>query len=59
MGQTKIVQVEKIVISNTIEDRIMELCDKKKQLADGALDGKQIANARLDLKDLMRLFRDA
>lgn len=37
LGQTRPVHVQRLVISNTIEDRILELQDRKQSLADGSL----------------------
>lgn len=37
LGQTRPVLVRRLVIANTIEDRILQLQDKKQALADGSL----------------------
>lgn len=61
LGQQKQVSVHRLVIANSIEDRILELQEQKKQLADGVLEGGVIGNRRrqgLSLQDLMKLFRD-
>ncbi|KAF8340920.1 SNF2 family N-terminal domain-containing protein [Amanita rubescens] len=45
LGQTRAVHVQKLVISNTVEDRILQLQLRKQQLADGSLgegSGKKI-----------------
>jgi SNF2 family DNA or RNA helicase len=63
LGQQKNVQVHRIVIQGSIEDRILELQDNKQKLADGVLgdgDGEvgDQRGGRLSIGDLMRLFRD-
>jgi SNF2 family DNA or RNA helicase len=37
LGQTKSVTIERLVIKDTVEDRILQLQDKKKALSDGSL----------------------
>ncbi|KAF8633893.1 hypothetical protein AX15_001196 [Amanita polypyramis BW_CC] len=57
LGQTREVNVEKLVISNTVEDRILQLQQRKQQLADGSLgegSGKKIG--RLSVRELANLF---
>ncbi|KAJ3393770.1 hypothetical protein HDU92_007515 [Lobulomyces angularis] len=61
MGQTKDVYVERIVIQNSIEDRILELQTQKQQLSDGIMGHGEFGNqrqTRLSIDQLMRLFRD-
>lgn len=46
-GQTRDVFVHRLVISDTVEDRILALQDRKKGLADGSLgegDGKKLGS---------------
>ncbi|KAF5348032.1 hypothetical protein D9758_010054 [Tetrapyrgos nigripes] len=56
-GQLKDVNIYKLKIDATVEDRILELQDKKRELARAALSGDKIKNIRLGLDDLMALFR--
>jgi len=57
IGQTKDVHVHRILVPNTVEDRIMALQKTKQEIADGAL-GEGGANkiGRLGLNDLIFLF---
>lgn len=58
IGQTKDVEVHRLFINNTVEDRILELQKKKQQIADGALgEGGAEKLGRLDLQDMLYLFR--
>ncbi|THH04045.1 hypothetical protein EW145_g5812 [Phellinidium pouzarii] len=57
LGQTRPVVVERLVINNTVEDRVLALQEKKKTLADGSLgegNGKKIG--RLSVRELANLF---
>lgn len=48
LGQTRTVTVDRLVIQNTIEDRILALQENKRNLADGSLgegNGKKIGRA--------------
>ncbi|KAJ5606542.1 hypothetical protein N7510_009323 [Penicillium lagena] len=57
IGQTKDVFVHRLLVTNTVEDRIIELQDKKRDLIDGALDeGGTMNVARLDHRELAYLF---
>ncbi|KAL5333956.1 SNF2 family N-terminal domain-containing protein [Aspergillus crustosus] len=57
IGQLREVKVHRILIPETVEDRIIELQDKKRQLIDGALDEKAAKNvARLSSRELGYLF---
>ena len=58
LGQRKPVIVTRFIISGTIEERILELQDKKKRLVQGAL-GRQSKELReIRLEELRLLFRD-
>ncbi len=48
IGQTREVKVSKIVVKNSIEERILDLQKHKENLAAGALGSKDIASDRLD-----------
>ncbi|KAH8116128.1 SNF2 family N-terminal domain-containing protein [Phellopilus nigrolimitatus] len=57
LGQTRPVVVERLVISNTVEDRVLALQEKKKNLADGSLgEGKGKKIGRLSVRELANLF---
>ncbi|KAI8089782.1 SNF2 family N-terminal domain-containing protein [Halteromyces radiatus] len=58
IGQTKDVEVHRIFINNTVEDRILELQRKKQAIADGALgEGTGEKIGRLGLQEMLYLFR--
>ncbi|KAJ7484700.1 SNF2 superfamily protein [Mycena latifolia] len=57
LGQTRNVLVNRLVIENTVEDRILALQERKQNLADGSLgegNGKKIG--RLSVRELANLF---
>lgn len=57
IGQRQEVNVHRLVVPNTVEDRILDLQEKKKQLIETALDenaGKSLA--RLGTRELGYLF---
>ncbi|TEY40756.1 hypothetical protein BOTCAL_0423g00060 [Botryotinia calthae] len=57
IGQMKTVQVHRILVQETVEDRIMELQRQKKSLVESALDeGAMKSVGRLDEKQLAFLF---
>jgi len=56
-GQTRDVNIYKLTIENTVEERILTLQNGKRALATAALGGDRIKNLKLGLEDLMALFR--
>ncbi|WWD10365.1 hypothetical protein V865_008500 [Kwoniella europaea PYCC6329] len=57
IGQDKDVHVHRLVIENTVEQRIMKLQEEKQALSDGAMgEGAAGRLGRLSVRDLMRLF---
>ncbi|PPQ65037.1 hypothetical protein CVT24_008185 [Panaeolus cyanescens] len=57
LGQTRPVKVQRLVISNTVEDRIMDLQNRKQLLADGSLgEGEGKKMGRLTVGELANLF---
>ena len=68
LGQRKPVIVTRFIVTNSIEERIVELQDKKKRLVQGALGNKLSGNANLSrnnkelreirMEELKLLFRD-
>lgn len=57
IGQQKPVQVHRILVKETVEDRIMQLQEDKRQVVEGALDDTARNNiSRLGINDLRFLF---
>lgn len=57
IGQTKEVDVRRLVVKDTIDQRIRHLQETKRSLADGALgEGQAGKVGRMNLGDLIRLF---
>lgn len=57
IGQQRSVQVHRILIEGTVEDRIVELQEQKRKLVDAALDeGANKSLGRLDVRQLAYLF---
>lgn len=58
IGQEKNVEVHRIFINDTVEDRILQLQDKKQAIADGVLgEGSGQPMGRLGLQEMIYLFR--
>ncbi|CED84401.1 snf2 family dna-dependent atpase [Phaffia rhodozyma] len=58
LGQNRAVHVHKLVIEETVEDRILLLQEKKRELAAAALSGGSFkAGNKLNLEDIMALFK--
>ncbi|GAA5798721.1 hypothetical protein HPULCUR_004127 [Helicostylum pulchrum] len=58
IGQTKDVEVHRIFINDTVEDRILELQSKKQAISDGVLgEGTGQPTQRLGLQEMIYLFR--
>ncbi len=56
LNQTQDVIVYKLTIKDTVEERILDLQEKKRQLADATIEGKTAA-AKLTMEDMLKLFR--
>lgn len=56
LGQKREVHIYKLTVGQTVEDRILELQKKKRELADAALSGKAVSN-KLGLNEMLDLFR--
>ncbi|ERF75514.1 hypothetical protein EPUS_08328 [Endocarpon pusillum Z07020] len=56
LNQTQDVVVYKLSVKDTVEERILDLQDKKRQLADATIEGKTAA-AKLTMEDMLKLFR--
>ncbi|KAL4076720.1 SNF2 family N-terminal domain-containing protein [Scleroderma yunnanense] len=57
LGQTRDVNIYKLMIPETVETRILQLQDTKRQLAAAALSGDKMKNMKLKMDDLLALFR--
>lgn len=59
LNQTVDVKIYKMTIKNTVEERILDLQERKRELASAAIEGKAAAG-KLTMRDMMALFgRDA
>ncbi|KAG8906365.1 hypothetical protein FRB99_007049 [Tulasnella sp. 403] len=57
LGQTKTVYIYKLIVPDTVEQRIQELQDKKRELATNALTGDKLGKrSKLGMDELMTLF---
>ena len=57
IGQEKNVQVFKLVMKNSIEEKIMKLQEKKKDLADTFIEGNEGSISKMSKEDIMELFK--
>ncbi|KKZ68258.1 hypothetical protein EMCG_06081 [[Emmonsia] crescens] len=55
LNQTVDVKIYKLTIKNTVEERIVDLQERKRELANATIEGKTAA-AKLTMKDMMALF---
>ncbi len=58
IGQNKPVTIYKLITSNTIEEKIVQLHGKKRDLADGLLEGTDLAG-RISTQELISLINDS
>ncbi|KAJ5105773.1 hypothetical protein NUU61_003120 [Penicillium alfredii] len=59
LNQTIDVKIYKLIVKNTVEERIVDLQDRKRELANMTIEGKSAAG-KLTMRDMMALFgRDA
>jgi hypothetical protein len=56
LNQTEDVTVYRLTIANSVEERILELQEKKRQLATAAIEGGK-AVGKLNMQDILQLFR--
>jgi SNF2 family DNA or RNA helicase len=56
LNQTQDVKIFKLTVSQTVESRILELQEKKRELAAATIEGKMAAS-KLTLQDMLKLFR--
>ena len=52
------VTVYKLVAEHTIEEKVLELQQKKKELADQVLSGEEMGSVLFDREELLKLFQD-
>lgn len=57
LNQTQDVVVYKITIKNSVEERILELQEKKRELANATIEGQKLGAGKLSLQELMNLFK--
>ncbi len=56
IGQKRVVTVYKLIVKDTIEEKIVQLQNAKKQLADDILTGEEVGSSRISRDDLMGLL---
>jgi SNF2 family DNA or RNA helicase len=57
IGQTNVVQVYKLIVKNTIEEKIVKLQETKKNLADSFVEDNEGSISKLSPEQLLDLFR--
>lgn len=57
IGQRNVVNVYKLIVKGTIEDNIMKLQEKKKELAEQVLGGEEVGSGSFTREELMELLR--
>ena len=58
IGQKRVVTVYKLVAEHTIEEKVVELQQKKKELADQVLSGEEMGSILFDREELLKLFQN-
>ena len=56
IGQTNVVNVYKLIMKNTIEENIMKLQERKKELAEQVLSGEDLGNGSFTREELLELL---
>ncbi|KAK6539512.1 hypothetical protein TWF694_009731 [Orbilia ellipsospora] len=57
IGQTRVVNVHRLIIENTVEDRILTLQEQKREVISAAMDEEARKNiSRLSMRDMVYLF---
>ena len=57
LGQTRVIKAIRLVAKNTVEERILDLQEKKRLVFDGVVGGEKESLGRLGKGDLEQLFR--
>ncbi|MBD5459120.1 MAG: DEAD/DEAH box helicase family protein [Lachnospiraceae bacterium] len=57
IGQRNVVNVYKLIVKGTIEDNILKLQEKKKELAEQVLGGEEMGSGSFTKEELMELLR--
>lgn len=57
IGQTRVVTSYKLVVTGTVEEKVLQLQDTKRQLLAEVFDASDALNSRLELSDLRALVR--
>ena len=57
LNQTVDVKVYKLTVMATVEERILALQEKKRELAKAAIEGGKMEGGKLSMKDVLALFR--
>lgn len=57
IGQENIVTVMKMVVKNTIEEKILALQEKKARLAENVMEGQAVADHRISRDELLELIK--
>ena len=57
LGQTRVIKAIRLVAKNTVEERILDLQEKKRLVFDGVVGGDKESIGRLGKGDLEQLFR--
>lgn len=58
IGQKKVVTVMQLVMKNSIEERIIELQERKKELVENVIEGDNVNNATLTKEEIMALLEE-
>ena len=59
IGQEKVVNVIQLVTKHSIEERIIDLQNKKKELVDQVIEGEAVASATLTKEEIMGLLEES
>ena len=58
IGQTNVVNVYKLIMKDTIEENIMKLQERKKELAEQVLSGKDLGTGSFTKEELLELLAE-
>lgn len=59
IGQTNVVNVYKLIMKDTIEESILKLQDRKKELAEQVLSGEDLGSGSFTKEELLELLQDS